>query len=187
MGRITRRQLTNLLGALGLVATLAGLAIGLPILDSALPAARPVPTEVPFPIGGGVTVVLPRGTVLDVTGTRPGDRDGTALFRIGPVRYAIAVRPFDGTLAAAATRTRQRITDTPGYQVTGDQVVVTTGSGLTGLQGGYTAPGRGGRYTVFLAGDLTIEVTVSGSELDLGRTLPAIEASTRTLRVTGTR
>jgi hypothetical protein len=187
MGRITRRQLTNLLGALSLVVTLAGLAIGLPILDSALPADRQVRTDEPYPIGGGVTVVPPRGAVLDVTGTRPGDDQGTALFRIGPVRYAIAVRPFDGTLAAAANGMRQRITGTPGYQVTGGELAVTTGSGLTGLQGGYTAPGRGGRYTVFLAGDLTIEVTVSGSELDLGRTLPAIEASTQTLRAPGIR
>jgi len=187
MGRITRRQLTNLLGALGLVAVLAGLAIGLPTLDSALPAGRTIRTDEPYRIGAGVTVVLPRGAVLDVTGTRPGDTQGTALFRIGPVRYAIAVQPFEGTLTAAATRMRQRITGTPGYQVTGGQLAVTTGSGLTGLQGGYTAPGRGGRYTVFLAGDLTIEVTVSGSELDLGRTLPAIEASTRTLRAPGTR
>jgi hypothetical protein len=187
MGRITRRQLTNLLGALGLVATLAGLAIGLPILDGSLPADRPVRTDEPYPVGGGVTVVLPRDAVLDVTGTRPGDDGGTALFRIGPVRYAIAVQRFDGTLTAAANRMRQRITGTPGYQVTGGQLSVTTGSGLTGLQGGYSAPGRGGRYTVFLAGELTIEVTVSGSELDLGRTLPAIEASTQTLRAPGLR
>lgn len=187
MGRITRRQLTDLLGALGLVVILAGLSIGLPTLDNALPADRPVRADQPYPVGAGVTVVPPRGAVLDVTGTRPGDDQGTVLFRIGPVRYAIAVQPFDGTLAAAANRMRQRITGTPGYQVTGGQLAVTTGNGLTGVQGGYTAPGRGGRYTVFLAGGLTIEVTVSGSERDLGRTLPAIEASTRTLRAPVTR
>jgi len=32
---------------------------------------------------------------------------------------------------------------------------------------------------------LTIEVTISGVDLDLGRTLPQIEASTRTLRTDG--
>jgi hypothetical protein len=132
-------------------------------------------------------VVPPRGAVLDVTGTRPGDREATALFRLGPIRYAIAVRPYDGTLATAAARLRQRITGTPGYQVTGEQFAVATGSGITGLQGGYTAPGRGGRYAVFVAAGRIIEVTVSGSDLDLGRTLPAVEASTRTLRVTGSR
>ena len=187
MGTVTRRQLTSLLGALGLVAALAGLAFGLPAVDRSLPADRAIPAGRPYVIGAGVTVVPPPGAVLDVTGTRPGDREGRVLFRIGPVRYAIAVRPFDGTLDMAAARLRQRITGTPGYQVTGGQLAIATGSGVTGLQGGYTAPGRGGRYAVFVADSRTVEVTVSGSEMDLGRTLPAIEASTRTLRIAGAR
>jgi hypothetical protein len=174
----------NLLGGLGVAGALAGLAFGLPAWDRALPADRPVRTDQPYPIAAGVTVVPPPGAVLDVTGTRPGDDEGTVLFRIGPVRYAIAVQPFDGTLTMAAARLRQRITGTPGYQVTGGQFAVATGSGLPGLQGGYTAPGRGGRYAVFVADRHTIEVTISGSELDLGRTLPAVEASTRTIRHT---
>ena len=78
---------------------------------------------------------------------------------------------------------RQRITDTSGYQVTGTQFAVVTSAGVAGVQGGYTAPGRGGRYTVFVTNGRLIEVTVSGADLDLGRTLPAIEASTRTLGV----
>ncbi len=182
MGWVTRRHLVNLLGALGVSAALAGLAFGLPAWDGALPADRPVRADRPYPVSADVTVVPPRGAVLDVTGTRPGDEEGTVLFRIGPVRYAIAVQPYDGPLDMAAARLRQRITGTAGYQVTGGQSTVATGSGLPGLQGGYTAPGRGGRYAVYVAGDLTIEVTVSGAELDLGRTLPAIEASTSTIR-----
>jgi len=181
MGRVTRRQLTNLLGALGVVAALAGLAFGLPAVDRALPSERPVRHDQPYLIGGGVTVVPPRASVIDVTGTRPGDHEGTVLFRLGPVRYAIVVRPFDGTLDAAATRLRQRITDTSGYQVTGAQLTVATAEGLAGVQGGYTGPGQGGRYAVFVAQGRTIEVIVGGADLDLGRTLPAIEASTRTL------
>jgi hypothetical protein len=177
----------NLLGALGLVAVLAGLAFGLPAIDRSLPADRPVRSDRPYPIGGDVTVVPPAGAVLDVTGTRPGDREGTVLFRIGPVRYAITVRPFDGTLDMAADRLRRRITGTPGYQVTGGQLAIATGCGVAGVQGGYTAPGRGGRYAVFVADSRTVEVTVSGAEMDLGRTLPAIGASTRTLRFTGAR
>ena len=54
--------------------------------------------------------------------------------------------------------------------------------GIAGLQGSYAAPGRGGRYAVFVVDGLTIEVTISGADLDLGRTLPRIEASTRSLR-----
>jgi hypothetical protein len=182
---VTGGHLRNLLGALGVAATLAVLALGLPAVDRALPAERPVRADQPYPVGAGVTVVPPAGATLDVTGTRPGDAAGTALFRLGAVRYAIAVRPFDGDLATAAAQLRQRITGTAGYQVTGAQLAVATAGGLSGLQGGYTAPGRGGRYVVFVAAGLTIEITVSGGELDLGRSLPRIEESTRTLRHDG--
>jgi hypothetical protein len=184
MRKVTRRQLANLLGALGLVLALGVLAYGLPAVDRALPANRPVRHDEPYRIGGGVTVLPPPGAALDVTGTRPGEDDGTVLFRLGSVRYSITVRRFDGTLEAAASRLRQRITDTSGYQVTGNQLTVATAGGLAGLQGGYTGPGQGGRYAVFVAGGLIIEVTVSGADLDLGRSMPAIEASTRTLGVT---
>ena len=185
MGSITRRQLTNLLGALGVTATLGGLAFGLPAVDRALPAQRPVRSDEPYVIGGGVSVVPPPGATIDVTGTRPGDDQGTVLFRLGPVRYAVVVRPFAGDLASAAEGLRRRITGTSGYQVTGAQLAVNTIDGLAGLQGSYAAPGRGGRYAVFVVEGLTIEVTISGADLDLGRTLPRIEASTRTLRHDG--
>jgi hypothetical protein len=181
MGWVTRRHLISLAGALSLVGALGGLAFGLPALDRALPADRPVPADRPYAIGGGVTVVPPPGARVDVTETRPTDDSGTALFRLGPVRYVITVQPFGGDLAAAAERLRARITDTAGYQVTGTELTIATGSGLAGLQGGYTAPGRSGRYAVFLAEGRSIEVTVSGADLDLGRTLPAIDASTKTL------
>jgi hypothetical protein len=149
MGRFTRRQLTNLLGALGVVAVLAGLAFGLPAVDRALPAERPVRPDQPYLIGGGVTVLPPRTAVIDVTGTRPGDDEGTVLFRLGPVRYSIVVRPFDGALDAAAARLRRRITDTPGYQVTGSQLTIATAEGLAGLQGGTLRPATAGatRYS----------------------------------------
>ena len=175
----------NLLGAFGVVATLAGLALGLPAVDRALPDERPVRADEPYLVGAGVTVVPPFGSTLDVTGTRPGGSSGTAVFRLGAVQYKIAVRRFGGDLGAAGESLRQRITATSGYQVTGPQLRVATVGGLAGLQGGYTAPGRSGRYAVFVAGGLTIEVTIGGADLDLGRTLPQIEASTRTLRTDG--
>jgi hypothetical protein len=175
----------NLLGSLGIAAALAGLAFGLPAIDRTLPAQRPVRTDQPYPVGAGVSVLPPPGATVDVTATRPGNDQGTVLFRLGRVRYAIAVRPFDGDLPTAAERLRQRITGTAGYQVTGVQLTVNTADGLTGLQGGYSAPGRGGRYAVFVTDGLTIEVTIAGADLDLGRTLPQIEASARTLRHDG--
>ncbi|MEV6842170.1 hypothetical protein [Actinoplanes sp. NPDC051411] len=185
MARITRRQLTNLLGALGVVVMLAGLAFGLPALDRSLPSQRAVPSDQPYPIGAGVTVIPPAGSTVDLTGTRPGTQEGKALFRLGPVQYEIDVRPFEGNLTSAAERFRKRITGTPGYQVTGAQLGVTTADGLAGVQGSYTAPGRGGRYAVYVTGGLTIEITVSGADLDLGRSLPSIEDSAKTLRRDG--
>jgi hypothetical protein len=193
MGRVTRRHLTDLPGTLGLpvalavASILAVLAFGLPLLDRAVPAERAVASGRPYPVGAGVTVVPPPGAVLDVTGTRPGSDRGTVLFRIGPVRYAIDVEPFDGDLTAAAVRLRQRITGINGHQITGTQLAVSTAGGLAGVQGGYTAGDRDGRYAVFVGNGLTIEVMVSGDDTDLGQALPAIDASTRTLRYETTR
>ena len=193
MGRVTRSQHTDLPGTLALpvalvvVLLLAGLAFGLPMLDRAVPAQRPIAAGTPYEVGAGVTLVPPPAATLDVTGTRPDDDQGTALFRVGPVKYQVAVQPFDGDLTAAAVRLRSRITGTSGHQVTGTQLAVSTAGGLAGLQGGYTAGTHGGRYAVFVAHGLTIEVTVSGADRDLGRILPAIDASTRTLRYEGRR
>ncbi|MEV6305846.1 hypothetical protein AB0M02_40970 [Actinoplanes sp. NPDC051861] len=193
MGRVTRSQLTDLPSALGLPVALlialilAGLAFGLPVLDQSVPAERAVPSGEPYEVGAGVTIVPPHGATLDLTGTRPGRERGTALFRLGPVQYAIAVQPFKGDLTAAAVRLRQRITGTSGYQVNGTQLAASTAGGLAGLQGGYSAGDRDGRYTVFVAHGFTIEVTVSGDDQELGNTLPAIDASIRTLRFEGGR
>ncbi|MEU4156099.1 hypothetical protein [Actinoplanes sp. NPDC026670] len=187
MGRVTRRHLTDLPGTLGLpvalavASILAVLAFGLPVLDRAVPAERAVASG-PYLVGAGVTVVPPPGAVLDVTGTRPGSDRGTVLFRLGLVRYAIDVEPFDGDLTAAAVRLRQRITGINGHRITGTQLAVSTAGGFAGVQGGYTTGERDGRYAVFVANGLTIEVMVSGDDTDLGPALPAIDASTRTLR-----
>jgi hypothetical protein len=98
------------------------------------------------------------------------------------VRYALTVRSFEGTLDDATGRLRLRITGNPGYQVTGAETDVTTETGLSGRQGGYTGPGRGGRYAVYLADGLSIEVMITGAGLDLGPVMAAIEASTRSIR-----
>jgi hypothetical protein len=180
---VARWQLTNLAAALAMVGTLGTLAVGLPAIDRALPAERPVRSDRPYPVAAGVTVVPPSGATIDVTRTSPGDTAGSVLFVIGPVRYAIVVQPFDGDLPTAAERLRSKIMATAGYQVTGAQAGAVTEGGLAGVRGGYTASGRSGRYAVFLAAGLAIEVTVSGDDPGHGHTLEAVDASTRTIRV----
>lgn len=179
-----RQRMANLLAALAMVAVLALLAFGLPAVDRSLPAERPVRPDRQYPVGAGITVLPPPGATVDVTRTRFGDVGGTVLFVMGPVRYAIVVRRFDGNLATAAQRLRGRITGTTGCQVTGAEATASTDAGLAGVQGGYTAPGRSGRYAVFLVRGLAVEVTVSGDDLGLGlgRSLAAVDASTRTIR-----
>jgi hypothetical protein len=172
----------TLLATSVMIITLAGLAFGLPALDRALPAERPVPADRPYPIGAGVTVVPPPGAAVDLTRTRPGPRRGATVLLLGPVRYAITVQPFRGSPDDAIDRLRRRITGNAGYQVTGAEVPITTDSGLTGRQGSYTAPGRGGRYAVYLVDGLAVEVTITGDGVDLGPALARIEASMRSIR-----
>lgn len=181
--RVVWRPLAgNLLGSACLLLALAGIAVGLPAVDGALPAQRPVASGQPYPVGAGVSLVPPPGARVDLTRTRPGISRGTALFVRGAVRVHVAVAPFDGDLDQAAARLRVKITATRGYQVTGREVPVATASGLPGRQGGYTTPGGGGRYAVFLLGGLAVEVTASGSHVDLSRSLPEIQASTDSIR-----
>jgi hypothetical protein len=182
MSSALRRQLTNLVAALTMLAILAGLAFGLPAVDASIAAERPVEAGRPFAVGGGVTVVPPDGATVDLTRTRPAARRGSAVLLVGPVRYAISVHPFRGTLDEATARLRRTVTGDAGYQVTGTEITVATDSGLTGRQGSWTAPGHSGRYAVYLVDGLAIDVAVTGTTADLGRALPAVEASARTIR-----
>lgn len=174
-------MLWNFVGSLSVVLALGGLALGLPAVDRLIPAQRSVDSGQAFLVSGGVTVLPPAGAALDLTRTRRGADRGSAMFVLDTVRYAIVVAPFDGTLPAAAARLRTKITNSRGYQVTGAESPVTTTAGLVGLQGAYTAPGRGGRYAVFLVAGLAIEVTVSGADGALGQVLRRVEASTRSI------
>lgn len=176
-----RRWLGNLLASLGILGTVGVIAIGLPAVDRALPADRAVPAGQRYTVGGGITVLTPTGAQVDVTRTRPGTNAGTALFVVGPVRYAIVVTPFTGTLDDAVVRLRRKITENQGYQVTGDEYPVATAQGVAGRQGAYTAPGRAGRYAVFLADDVAVEVTVSGEGPSLAESLPGITRSVRSI------
>lgn len=180
--RVARGRLRwNLLGSLGILLTLGFIYAGLPAIDRALPAERPVAADRPYDVGGGVTVRPPAGAMIDVTETRPAARQGTVLFVLGRVRYVIVVTPFRGDLDAAAGRLLQKIVKAGGRRVGGSETVIGTDAGLYGRQGYYAAGNRGGRYAVFLADGVSIEVTVSGTDAALARTWPSVAASIRTI------
>lgn len=172
-----RREVRNLGWSLAVLAFIVALGWGLPAVNAALPAARPVPADRPYDLGGGVSVVPPPGALLDVTKSRPG----STLFVLGGVRYLLVVAATDGTLDDNAGQLRQKITANRGYQVTGPETPLRTAQGVVGRQGGYTSPGRDGRYAVFLVGGTGVQVTIAGAGLEFRRTLPALTASVASL------
>src|SRR5262245_11808721 len=185
MERPRRYRIRNLWRSLALLAVVAAFGVGLPALDRAVPAARPVPIGQAYPVGAGVTVVPPAGAELDVTRTRPAADRGTVLFLLGGVRYAITVLPFTGGLDAAVADLQQRITAVRGYRVYGPVTPVRTAAGVAGLRGGYSSPGRVGRYEVFLAGGTAAQVTIAGADPDLSATLNDLQASVASLTFPG--
>jgi|SRR5579859_4961623 len=168
----------NVAGCLAIVAILAGLAYGLPAVNAAIPAGQTVAADRPFPLGNGVTVRPPVQTQLDVTKSGRG----TTLFLRGGVRYLLVVQRFDGSLDDVAAQVRQKITANRGYQVAGPETPTRTDEGVPGRQGGYTSPGRNGRYAVFLARGVAVQVTIAGADLDLRTALPDLTASVLSLR-----
>jgi hypothetical protein len=168
-----RRELRNLGGSLAILAVIVALAYGLPAVNAALPAARQVATNRPYPLGSGVSVIPPNGAQIDVTKTRPG----STMFLLGAVRYQLVVAEASGTIDDAAGQLRHKITANLGYQVTGTEVPARTAQGVVGRQGGYTSPGRDGRYAVFVVRGVGVEVTIAGVDLELRRALGALTAS----------
>jgi hypothetical protein len=183
MGYGRRRLLHNLWGSTVVAGAVAVVGLGLPAINSEVPAVRPVSATRPYEVGAGVTVVPPPGTSLDATQTRPGPTTGAVLFEVGGVRYAVVVTPFTGTLVEATAKLRQKIMGIRGYQVTGPESPISTRDGVVGRQGMYASSGRDGRYAVFVTNGVDIEVTVAGNSLDLRPVLPAIERSVRTITV----
>jgi hypothetical protein len=181
MGHGRRRLLRNLWASLAVAATLAVIGVGLPAVNSLLPSARAVSAAESYAIAAGVSVRPPADASIDVTQTQPGPRGGAVLFVLGTVRYAIVVTPFIGSLPTAADHLREKITETRGYRVASGYTAVTTAQGVTGRQGTYASAGRVGRYAVFVAHGLSVEVTVAGSDTALPSALPGIAASIRTL------
>ena len=61
--------------------------------------------------------------------------------------------------------------------MTGSETTTATRQGVPGRQGGYTSPGRNGRYAVFISAGTSVQATIAGADLELRSDLPALIAS----------
>jgi hypothetical protein len=181
MGAALGRVVRNALGSVGVLATVGGMAIGFPMVDRALPDQRAVVDHIAYPISERVSAVPPARSSVDLTRTRPGDDRGTASFLVDGVRLTFLVGAYHGSLATAAGRLHDRITNTTGFQVTGADRTVLTGQGVAGLRGAYSSPGRLGEYAVFVAQNTSVEVTISGPEQRLRSMVWQLDACLRSV------
>ncbi len=173
----------NLLGGLSVVATLLAVVFALPALNRAVPADHTTSAQ-RHTIAMGVSVVPPLGSLIAKQSR--SNSGGSILFLIGPARYVVAVAPFDGDLPAASVRLKTKIQGMRGYQVTSGESSMSTDSGLRGLGGTFTAPGRSGRYVAFVAPGSAIEVTITSSDSDsFQQELLSIDRSVASIRYGG--
>ena len=173
------------LGSLAIAGAVALIAFGLPFADSRLPDTRAVMVGVVYRVGGGVTLAPPGGADLDVTQTRPGLDQGTALFMVEGVRVAVVVSRYRHGLDDAATRLRLKIVRAGDAQLTGDEGPVTTAGGVVGRMGEYAGNGRAGTYAVFVADSHSAELTASGSATDMARLRPQLVLMVRSVSFAG--
>lgn len=155
----------NLYGSLAVLAVVAAIALGLPILDEQLPSHRTLPAGIRQAVGHGVTVLPPAGSVVDLTRTFPSR--GLLVLDVGSVRIVLEAAPYRGSLADLAARLRRKIQTNPGYQASQPDHPTRTTTGVRGLRGSYSTPGRVGLYAVFLSGGVGVEISFAGSEADL--------------------
>ncbi len=178
MGVAPPRLWLNGLGSIAVLIIVAAIGIGLPALDRAVAADRPLRAGAAYLVGAGVSLVPPAGATLDAGRTRPGRDRGTAVFRVGALRLAVQAATYDGLLPAAAARLRTKLTVGAGCQIVGTEQPAVTTSGVPGVQGRYLNGQRAGRYAVYVASGVAVEATVEGPLGTTNESAPQSLAST---------
>lgn len=155
----------NLYGCLAVLAVVAAIAVGLPSIDRLLPGGREIPAGHHIPVGRGVTITAVDGTVLDLARTAPALN--RVVLSVHGVRVVVEASRYSGSLADLSARLRRKIQTNPGYEASQHDHPTRTASGVPGLQGSYTTPGRIGMYAVFIDDDTGAEVSMAGAQTDL--------------------
>jgi hypothetical protein len=183
-GMGSRRWWLNLAGAASVLAVLLAVVLLLPALNRAVPLSRGNVATKRHDVAAGVSVLPPVGGLIAKT-THSGEESGSVLFLVGPAVYVVSVQPYDGDLAGATVQLKIKIQGMRGYQVTSGDVPLVTRSGIPGVGGSFTAPGRLGRFAAFRVPGHAIEVTVNGSDGDLAQALQRIDESIASITYEG--
>ncbi|WP_018349586.1 hypothetical protein [Longispora albida] len=153
----------NLLGTLAVLLVLLVMVVGLPVLNQAIPAERPVAVGAAIDIGHGVRLVPPPGAAMDTTRTLP--KQGVLFLVLHGLDFRAEVKATSQSLEDSARRLRGRIQGQRGVQLAGDPREVVTASGVPGLRGAFSATGGDGLYAVYQRDNLAVQITVSGASL----------------------
>src|SRR5262245_94914 len=86
------------LGSLAIAGAVAVIAFALPIADHRVSGTKPATASPAYRVGADVTLALPDGASMDVTQTRPGNDQGTAVFVVDAMRVAVVVTPYHNGL-----------------------------------------------------------------------------------------
>jgi len=162
----------NLYGCLAVLAVIVAIAVGLPSIDGLLPGGRLVPTGHRISVGRGVAITAVDGTVLDLARTAP--LLNRVVLSVNGVRVVVESSAYTGSLTELSARLRRKIQSNPGYQASQRDHPTRTTSGVPGLQGSYTTPGRIGMYAVFVHDDVGAEISIAGTQTDLHRNNEAL-------------
>jgi hypothetical protein len=173
----------NLYGSAAVLAVIAAIWYGLPAVDATLPDNQVLPSGTRVTVGNSVSLVPPRGSLLDSAETSPSA--GRLVVEVHGSRYRITASPYAGTLREATARLRERIAALPGYQITGQSYWVATDDGVVGMEGRFGSARRDGYFAVFVSDGLIAEVVAQGIGLTLNGTLDDVRRSVATIRFEG--
>lgn len=166
----------------------------LPAIDEAVDNDDAVVAGDVFALGNGLTFVPAVGWGVE-SGVRVSDdvdlgaTGGSAVLTEGAVEFIARTGPFEGTSAELIDQINEvsdAFDDADGFDVTSDQVSVTTDQGLTGVRETFTGTAGTGIIAAFVIDEdgtsVGVEITATATRLELADHVDEIDEMIASLR-----
>ncbi len=144
--------------AIGAVAFL--LAVGLPLIDAAVPADDAPAAGAVYDVGLGVAIT-PEENWSTTSRSQPGN--GLAEFTRAGARVTVRAVRFSGTTREAYEQLSTAFDELDGVQLTSDPVTFTARSGLVGVAGSFATPGGLGYLVAYTARGVAATLVAEGA------------------------